>query len=113
MSIDKTFDSARDIEWAIKDNKIYLLQVRPVTSINQWTEYELLHEMDSAVCSDTEIFTIANSGEVFPGATTVLTQSIVMENLAAGGESDTYVIFLIRLLFINFFNCFLIFLVSE
>ena len=31
IEIEKLYQSAQDIEWAIKDNKIYILQSRPIT----------------------------------------------------------------------------------
>ena len=69
-------DSPRDIEFALDENDtIYLLQARPITSLQSWTNNELLHEFDSAIVSNSDISTKANVGEVLPGATTTLTQS--------------------------------------
>jgi phosphohistidine swiveling domain-containing protein len=69
-------NSPRDIEFAIDEHdKIYLLQARPITSLQSWTNHELSHEFDTAIVSHHDINTKGNVGEVFPGATTTLTQS--------------------------------------
>ena len=41
---------------------IYLLQSRPITSFQAWTDYELTHEFDSAMSSRYDITTKANVG---------------------------------------------------
>lgn len=43
---------------------IYLLQARPITSLERWTEEELMHELDFPIMSDDELLTFANVGEV-------------------------------------------------
>ena len=69
-------DTPRDIEFAIDENdQIFLLQARPITSLQSWTNDELMHEFDTANVSEHDINTKANVGEVFPGATSTLTLS--------------------------------------
>lgn len=74
--MEKFFGTPRDIEFAVtKDKKIYLLQSRPITSLNNFTDYEIIHENDAAVMSDNDIVTKANVGEVLQGACSTLFQS--------------------------------------
>lgn len=71
--LEERFGSARDIEWAYFQNRLYLLQARPITTLNFWTNDELLNEFDSATLSNSMIYTTANVGEVLSGAMPVLT----------------------------------------
>lgn len=57
------------------------MQSRPVTTFNAWTDFELLHEFDVPTMTDREVFTLANVGEVMPGAITPLSNTIVNDNL--------------------------------
>lgn len=76
--MEKFFGTPRDIEFAVTgDKKIYLLQSRPITALNNFTDYEIIHENDTPVMSDFDIATKANIGEVFQGSATVLTQSVI------------------------------------
>lgn len=43
---------------------IHIVQVRPVTSILNWTEYELTHEFDSAIHEGYDAVTYHNIGYV-------------------------------------------------
>lgn len=43
--LDRLYNAARDIEWAIHEGQVYLLQCRPVTALDAWTEFELTHEL--------------------------------------------------------------------
>ncbi|XP_052812980.1 uncharacterized phosphotransferase YvkC-like isoform X2 [Mya arenaria] len=76
IQIEKYFGSARDIEWAIVGDKVYLLQARPVTTCDQDTDEDLIHEFDTPVMTDRERITIGNIGEMMPGCVTPLTSSI-------------------------------------
>lgn len=67
--MEKFFGSPRDIEFAVtSENRIYLLQSRPITALNNFTDYEIIHESDSAFMSKTDICTKANVGEVILGS---------------------------------------------
>ncbi|XP_037074585.1 uncharacterized protein LOC119095838 [Pollicipes pollicipes] len=66
LQLEKAFGGARDVEWAVAEDTLYLLQSRPVTSFTGWTEFELTHECDSALLTDEECLTTANTGEVLP-----------------------------------------------
>lgn len=65
--MEKLFGSPRDIEFAVCGDKVYLLQSRPITSLNNYTDFEIEHEFDSAVMGDCCIYTRANVGEVMQG----------------------------------------------
>ncbi|XP_051884643.1 uncharacterized protein LOC127577460 [Pristis pectinata] len=75
LQIQKFLGNSKDIEWAIKDTHIYLLQARPVTTLDAPSEFELMHEFDSPFPTDYAWITNTNVGEVFPGAATPLTLS--------------------------------------
>ncbi|XP_059474516.1 putative phosphoenolpyruvate synthase [Neocloeon triangulifer] len=76
-ALERQFGSPRDIEWAVLEDKIHLLQARPITALDSWTDFELEHELDMPIVMDNDILSIANTGEVFPGATKPLTQSVL------------------------------------
>lgn len=73
--MERLYGTARDIEWALAGGEIYLLQSRPITTLNAMSNWELLHEADTAVMSVDDTFSFANVGEVFPAALTPLMNS--------------------------------------
>lgn len=77
--MEKLFGTPRDIEFAVYGDKIYLLQSRPITSLNNYSDYEIEHELDSAVMGDCCICTRANVGEVVQGPSTALGSSCLIE----------------------------------
>ncbi|CAG9796773.1 unnamed protein product [Diatraea saccharalis] len=81
---DKLWGAPRDIEWAISKNEIFLLQARPVTSLERWTDEELLHELDSPIMDDDDLTTTANCGEVLPKPVTPLSIDLVLKPLNDG-----------------------------
>ena len=62
------FGEEKDIEWALKDGKLYLLQMRPIT-----TEIIDIEEFDRDDDISGHLFTKRNVGEMMPGAVTPLT----------------------------------------
>lgn len=64
------FGEEEDIEWAMKDGKLYLLQMRPIT-----TEIIDIEEFDRDDDLSGHLFTKRNVGEMMPGAVTPLTLS--------------------------------------
>ncbi|XP_076758037.1 rifampicin phosphotransferase-like [Xylocopa sonorina] len=76
VNLENLFGNARDIEWAVVNENIYLLQARPITSLYAWTDFELTHELDTGVPSDIDIISFANVGEVLPYPVAPLTLSI-------------------------------------
>ncbi|XP_050342734.1 putative phosphoenolpyruvate synthase [Nymphalis io] len=87
ISQEKLWGAARDIEWAIYNDDIFLLQARPITSLERWTEEELLHELDFPIMSDDELVTFANTGEVLPKPLTALSYDVVFLPLERGVSS--------------------------
>ncbi|XP_078257893.1 rifampicin phosphotransferase-like [Rhinoraja longicauda] len=75
FQVQKMYRTPRDIEWAVKGARIYLLQARPITTFDTVSEFELMHEFDSALTTDYEWMTTSNVGEMMPGAVTPLTMS--------------------------------------
>ena len=65
-----TFGEEKDIEWALKDGTLYLLQMRPIT-----TEIIDIEEFDRDDDISKHLFTKRNVGEMMPGAVTPLTLS--------------------------------------
>lgn len=65
-------------------DKIYLLQSRPMTSTKSFTAWELLHEFDSAIMSEEDYFSFGNVGEVMPEALTPLTSSLMIPSFEKG-----------------------------
>ncbi|XP_063357659.1 putative phosphoenolpyruvate synthase [Cydia amplana] len=79
--LEQLWAAPRDIEWAVCEDGIYLLQARPITSLERWTEEELLHEMDYPIMSDDELITFANTGEVLPKALSPLGYDVMLRPL--------------------------------
>jgi hypothetical protein len=72
-NVHKFYGNARDIEWGIKDKQIYVLQSRPITNLdNSFTEWEIMHDIDTGQPSEREYYTRANLGEIFPGASSYI-----------------------------------------
>lgn len=81
LHLESLFGSARDVEWAIVDEQIYMLQARPITTIDAWTDFEIMHELDSGVPCDVDLMTFANIGEVLPYPISPLSISTIMKVL--------------------------------
>ncbi|GFU80648.1 hypothetical protein TNCV_1549151 [Trichonephila clavipes] len=77
ISIEKYYKTSCDIEWGILNEEIYILQSRPVTTAAAETDSEIKHEFDAPLQCENEYFTVANVGEVLPGATSTLTIDLV------------------------------------
>lgn len=76
IELEKRFGNPRDIEFAIDaENRIQLLQARPITVLEFESEWHLLHEFDTALANDKETLTTANIQEMMPSAVTPLTCS--------------------------------------
>ncbi|KAI4454859.1 phosphoenolpyruvate synthase-related [Holotrichia oblita] len=88
--LEKRFGNPRDIEWAFCEDNLYLLQSRPITSLNNWTDWELQHEFDTPIYSQKSMYTRANIGEVVKGAVTPLSQSVVMRILDKTMQTESY-----------------------
>ncbi|KAJ3650727.1 hypothetical protein Zmor_017373 [Zophobas morio] len=79
--LEEKFGGARDIEWGYFQGRLFLLQARPITTLHTWSNFELTHEYDVATLSEDMVYSIANTGEVLPGAICVLTLSTLVRCL--------------------------------
>ena len=62
LRIHRHYGNARDIEWGVKGGEVFMLQSRPVTNLdNSYTDYEIMHEMDSAHQTEREIYSSVHS----------------------------------------------------
>ena len=73
------FGEEKDLEWALKDGKLYLLQMRPIT-----TEIIDIEEFDRDEDLSGHLFTKRNVGEMMPGAVTPLTLSTSVKAIDYG-----------------------------
>lgn len=69
------FGNQRDIEFGFKHGKLSLFQSRPITSLEQFTKFEMMHEIDTASRCEIDFATRANLCEVTPFALTPLTMT--------------------------------------
>ncbi|MBQ3914790.1 MAG: hypothetical protein II692_05335, partial [Paludibacteraceae bacterium] len=74
-----TFGEEKDIEWAIHNGNLYLLQMRPIT-----TEIIDIEEFDRDEDLSGHLFTKRNVGEMMPGAVTPLTLSTAVKAIDYG-----------------------------
>ncbi|OQR73507.1 putative phosphotransferase yvkC-like [Tropilaelaps mercedesae] len=74
--IDRSYGAARDIEWAIKNDEIYLLHCRPVTSVFRESDYEIEHDDNVALRTQRELLSRTNLDDVLPGCISSLTLSL-------------------------------------
>lgn len=84
---EELWGAGRDIEWAVTENEIFLLQARPITSLDRWTEEELLHELDAPIMADDELISFGNTGEVMPEPLTPMSYDMVYVPLRDGVHS--------------------------
>ena len=66
--VEAEFGCPQDIEWAVCEKKIYLLQSRPITAIPPEKSWE-----------DRQVWTNANTGEILPDVLTPLTISMTLQ----------------------------------
>jgi phosphohistidine swiveling domain-containing protein len=85
--LEKDLGGPQDIEWAIADSRLYLLQSRPITTMQ--THNPVTGEWNDSLAGD-YLWTNANFGEAFPDVMTPFTWSIVERYLRANGvERET------------------------
>lgn len=84
--IRSVFGEEKDIEWAVKDGKLLLLQMRPIT-----TEIIDIEEFDRDEDLSGHLFTKRNVGEMMPGAVTPLTLSTSVKAIDYGMRYMLYV----------------------
>ncbi|XP_066149051.1 rifampicin phosphotransferase-like [Euwallacea fornicatus] len=89
VALEQAFGSPQDIEWAFYKGRLYLLQSRPITTLSTWTDFELTHELDAAIVTETSLFTVANAGEVFPKAMSALSRTTTLIAIDVGMQACT------------------------
>jgi pyruvate,water dikinase len=74
LKLEKEYDSPQDIEWAIADGTLYMLQARPITTLSRGDRdtYNLNYSL-----SGDYLWTNANVGEAVPDVVTPFTWSIL------------------------------------
>jgi pyruvate,water dikinase len=88
LAVQDSFGTPQDIEWAFEDDRLYLLQARDITTIEEPVPG---NSMDTPIDPDYPIYTSANIGEVLPGAITPVTWSTLGEVLQKGFvEAERY-----------------------
>ncbi|XP_022084106.1 uncharacterized protein LOC110975708 [Acanthaster planci] len=73
LMLDEYFADARDIEYAVVRDTVYLLQARAITTFDVPGRYELLHEFDTGIPTDRVLVTTGNLQEMCPGSVTPMT----------------------------------------
>lgn len=83
--IEGSFDGvAQDLEWAVADGRLWILQARPVTTLNAWNP-RTAERNDSL--AGTCLWSATNLSEANPEAQTPLTISLARYQQANGGPS--------------------------
>ena len=77
--IRETFGEDKDVEWAVRGETLYFLQMRPIT-----TEIIDIEEFDREDDLSGHLFTKRNVGEMLPGAVTPLTLSTSVKAIDYG-----------------------------
>lgn len=81
VMLEKLYGNGRDIEWGLKGDCIYLLQSRPITSLNQFSDWEFTHEFDTPIMSEEDLCTTATVQEVMPGTIGPLTNHYILGSM--------------------------------
>uniref|UniRef100_A0A7E4UQT9 Phosphoenolpyruvate synthase n=1 Tax=Panagrellus redivivus TaxID=6233 RepID=A0A7E4UQT9_PANRE len=79
LAFENTFGGPQDVEFAVKDDKLYILQTRCITNLDLETDWEFEHEFDNATIADSDILSTANVGEVIPAPMTPLEVSVLVK----------------------------------
>lgn len=74
IQLEKTYQMPLDIEWTIENEKLYIVQMRPITSLPSLAFYNPQENGDEAILWDN-----SNIVESFAGVTTPLTFSLTKE----------------------------------
>ncbi|OQR74770.1 hypothetical protein BIW11_08857, partial [Tropilaelaps mercedesae] len=58
--VEEYCDAPRDIEWALCDGNVFLLQSRPISSLFKESDFETTHDMNTAIPTNREILSRSN-----------------------------------------------------
>ena len=86
--LERLFDAPQDIEWAVADGKVFILQTRPITTLQASTE--LSPDWNQSMLGD-YLWVNTNFGEALPDVMTPLTWSMMQRyfgQITLGIESD-------------------------
>uniref|UniRef100_V5HAW1 Putative integral to membrane n=2 Tax=Ixodes ricinus TaxID=34613 RepID=V5HAW1_IXORI len=86
--LETAFCGPRDVEWAFADGRFYVLQSRPVTSLHQQTDCEVIHELDSGIRTSDECLFKANIGEVMNGAQSPLGMTFFTNSMLLASKKE-------------------------
>ncbi|KAG1682232.1 putative phosphoenolpyruvate synthase [Nymphon striatum] len=75
--VEQSYGNPRDIEWAISNGSLFLLQARPITNLHNDSEYMLKNEFNSPILCEHDCATSGNIKEVFPGAQSIMSMSLM------------------------------------
>ena len=78
--VEEHYGAPQDIEWAVDNGKVLLLQTRPITTSFETVTLPTLTEFDGA-CDEEDWITTCNAREMFPGAGTPLTITTLGEGI--------------------------------
>ncbi|GLV36978.1 uncharacterized protein CBL_02189 [Carabus blaptoides fortunei] len=81
LGVEKALGGPKIIEWAFVQDQLYLLNAKSMDLQYDWTQFDLTHEMDSAVMSEKECTVFNSTDNVFAGVHCVLTQSLCVKFL--------------------------------
>jgi pyruvate,water dikinase len=79
LNVERIFGKPQDIEWAIEDGKIWILQSRPITTLG--SEYSVIPEPTPRAVreADRQVWSNLNAGEVLPDVISPITWSFVQK----------------------------------
>ena len=81
LDLENSFGTYLDIEWALQEERVHILQARPITSLDLATDDDLIHEFDSPLASDHLCITSCNIQEMMPGAVPTLTGDLFIRGV--------------------------------
>ncbi|GFS67091.1 putative phosphoenolpyruvate synthase [Nephila pilipes] len=79
IKIENHYKCPCDIEWGILKEYIYILQSRPITTAAAVTDFEIKHEFDAPLQCENQYLSVANVGEVMPGAVSTLGMELTLK----------------------------------
>ena len=81
LDLENAFGTYLDIEWAIQEERVHILQARPITSLDLATDDDLIHEFDSPLVSDHLFISPCNIQEMLPGAVPTLNNDFFIRGI--------------------------------
>uniref|UniRef100_A0AC34FGA9 Phosphoenolpyruvate synthase n=1 Tax=Panagrolaimus sp. ES5 TaxID=591445 RepID=A0AC34FGA9_9BILA len=79
LLFEDAFSGPQDVEFAIKNGHVYILQARSITNLDLETDWEFEHEFDTPSLCEKDLHSTANVGEVLPRPMTPLRDSLLLD----------------------------------